>query len=288
MHNIIGSTKMICLLGHPVAHSVSPAMHNVAFDALGLDCVYLAFDITPETLSDAINGLKACGARGCNLTMPLKKAVIPYLDALSDEARLSGSVNTLVNDNGILTGHTTDGIGYVDSLKKEEGFDITGKTVTLLGAGGAAESIITQAALSGAKAINVFKRSNATFDTAASFGKRIADATGCNISVLPMEDADALRHSISDSDLLCNATNVGMGDDTRSLVPKEYLHKDLFVSDIIYHPAQTTLLKDAKSAGCRTANGANMLLYQGAAAFLLWTGCEMPVDKVKSVLRQDL
>ena len=284
MHTISGTTTLICLLGHPIAHSVSPRMHNAAFDALGLDYAYLAFDVTPDDLPFALRGLRTFGARGCNLTMPLKKAVIPHLDELSDAARLSGSVNTIVIENGKLIGHTTDGIGYVDALKKEDGFDIPGKTITLLGAGGAAESIITQAALSGAKEIRVFKRKNATFANAAAFAGKIADATGCAVSVLPMEDADALRSSIAGSDLLCNATNVGMGDDARTLVPKEFLHKGLFVSDIIYHPAETTLLSDAKNAGCRTANGANMLLYQGAAAFWLWTGHEMPVEAAKQAL----
>ncbi len=306
MYSISATTKLICLLGSPVDHSISPAMHNAAFAALGLNYVYLAFDVRPGRFSDAatagsqtgedeggkppadfgsvqtaLNALKLFDARGCNLTMPLKKAVIPYLDELSEAARLSGAVNTIVHENGRLTGHTTDGAGYIDALKKEDNFDINGKRLTILGAGGAAESIIVQAALDGAASIHVFKRKNSTYAATVNFAKKVTDTTNCAVTVSPMEDRNALKHSIAASDLLCNATNVGMGDDKRSLVPKSFFHRNLFVSDIIYHPEETTLLKDAKAAGCRCANGKYMLLYQGAAAFTLWTGQNMPVDIVK-------
>ena len=303
MHPISGTTGLICLLGSPVAHSISPAMHNAAFDALGLDYAYLAFDVrpgryseggTPSDTSDsdtdfsriktALNALRLFHARGCNLTMPLKKAVVPYLDELSEAARLAGAVNTIVNDSGRLIGHTTDGTGYIDALRKESGFDITAKTITILGAGGAAEAIIAQAALDGAAAIRIFKRKNATYRTTVDFAGRITNATGCPIRVYPMEDDNALRRSLADSDLLCNATNVGMGKDKRSLVPKDFFRKGLFVSDIIYHPETTTLLAEAKEAGCRTANGKYMLLYQGAAAFALWTGMEMPIAIIKETV----
>ncbi len=299
MERISGSTRLVCLLGSPVAHSISPAMHNAAFKALHLDYVYLAFDVRPGrtpglsgsgveegasgggNVATALSALRLFGARGCNLTMPLKKAVIPYLDELSEAARLSGSVNTIVIDDGRLIGHTTDGIGYIDSLRMEAGYNVADRIITILGAGGAAESIIVAAALAHAGSIRIFKRRNASFAETAAFAANVAARTGCDIRVIPMDDAAALRDSIAQSSLLCNATNVGMGDDKRSLVPKEFFHKRLFVSDIIYHPAETTLLREARAAGCRTANGKYMLLYQGAAAFSLWTGKEMPVDVVK-------
>lgn len=276
MLNITGSTGLIALLGSPVSHSKSPAMHNAAFAALGLDFAYLAFDIKESEIKEAIDGLRLFGARGCNLTMPLKKCVIPHLDELSEAAALCGSVNTIVFDEGKAYGYTTDGIGYIDSLKAA-GFDVAGKVITILGAGGAAESIIVACALANAASIRIFKRQNATFEKTVSFADKIARATSTPIAVLPMEDASSLQNTLYESNLLCNATNVGMGDDTRSLVPPEFLHKDLFVSDIIYHPAMTTLLADAKACGCRFLNGEDMLLYQGAAAFKLWTGRDMPL-----------
>ncbi len=299
MDRISGSTRLVCLLGSPVAHSISPAMHNTAFQALHLDYVYLAFDVRPGrstslpgmtsedtqggtgNVATALNALKLFGARGCNLTMPLKKAVIPYLDELSEAARLSGSVNTIVIDDGRLIGHTTDGIGYIDSLRREAGYEIKDRIITILGAGGAAESIIVAAALGKAGSIRIFKRKNASFSDTTAFAAGIAAQTGCDIRVYPMEDTDALRTSIAQSSLLCNATNVGMGDDKRSLVPKSFFHKKLFVSDIIYHTSVTTMFKEAREAGCKTANGKYMLLYQGAAAFSLWTGKEMPIEAVK-------
>ncbi len=300
MDQISGTTGLVCLLGSPVSHSISPAMHNAAFAALHLDYVYLAFDVRPGrpeslpgtgpddskagNIATALSALRLFGARGCNLTMPLKKAVIPYLDELSEAARLSGSVNTIVIDNGKFIGHTTDGIGYIDSLRREAGYEIKDRIITVLGAGGAAESIIVAAALAHVGSIRIFKRKNASFGDTLAFAAKISAQTGCDIRVLPIEDTKALKDSIAQSSLLCNATNVGMGDDKRSLVPKEFFHKKLFVSDIIYHPAETTLLKEARMSGCKTANGKYMLLYQGAAAFALWTGQKMPIDIVKRKL----
>ena len=156
-HPISGSTGFACLLGHPVSHSISPAMHSAAFDLLDLDYVYLAFDITEDRLKETVDGLKAMHCLGWNLTMPLKTAIIPYLDELSEASTLSHSVNTVVNDGGRLIGHTTDGVGYMDSLK-DAGFSIDGGRMVLLGAGGAATSICTQAALDGVKEIFLFKR----------------------------------------------------------------------------------------------------------------------------------
>lgn len=280
---ITGTTTLCCLLGHPVQHSISPEMQNTAFDLLGLDYAYVAYDVTEDDLKTAIEAVRVFHIRGCNLTMPLKNAVLPLLDGLSDEARLSGSVNTIVNDGGNLIGHTTDGIGYLDALN-DAGCDYKGKTMTVLGAGGAARSIIVSAALSGVKKLFVCKRKNETFDETVSFCKAIADASECDIIVCPMrEDQEfhEVQDAVSESDILCNATNVGMGDDVRTPIRGVSFHPDLFVSDIIYHPEKTTLLKDAEAEGCRTMNGKYMLLYQGAASFWLWTGQEMPTDIIK-------
>lgn len=271
---------LICLLGHPVAHSISPKMHNLAFAKLGLSYAYVTYDVTPEQLPDILDTLKALGCRGLNLTMPLKTAILPYLDKMSRTVRLSGSANTVVFEDGKLIGHTTDGAGYMRSLK-DAGFDIIGQSMTLLGAGGAAASICAQAALDGVASITILKRKNATFPQAESFAASVQKATGCRVQVMDIADESAMKKSIAESKILVNATNVGMGTDDTSLVPKEYLHKDLIVSDIIYHPAATRLLKDAAACGCSTINGTYMLLFQGAAAFRLWTGKKMPVKDIK-------
>ena len=278
--NPTGSTQLICLLGSPVSHSISPAMHNTAFDALGLNYSYMAFDVSKDDLPTAVAGLKKINCCNFNLTMPLKTAIIPLLDEVDEAARLAQSVNTCVCQNGKLVGYTTDGIGFLQSMK-DSGIKYTGTTITILGAGGAASSIITQAAMEGVSKINIFKRKNASFQNVVDFADRLTKSTECDLFVYDMEDMDILSFSLQESDILINSTNVGMGDDDRSLVPKEFLHPGLTVCDVIYHPAETRLLKDAKACGCKTMNGKYMLLYQGAAAFKLWTGEDMPIDLIK-------
>lgn len=278
--NPTGSTNLICLLGSPVSHSISPAMHNTAFDALGLDFSYMAFDVSKEDLPTAVEGLKKINCCNFNLTMPLKTAIIPLLDEIDEAAELAQSVNTCVCQDGKLVGYTTDGIGFLQSMK-DCGIKYAGTTITILGAGGAATSIITQAAMEGVEKINIFKRKNASFQKVVDFADRLTKSTNCDLFVYDMEDMDILNFSLQESDILINSTNVGMGDDDRSLVPKEFLHPGLTVCDVIYHPAETRLLKDAKACGCKTMNGKYMLLYQGAAAFKLWTGKDMPIDLIK-------
>lgn len=281
-YEITGKTKLTALLGSPVAHSISPQMHNEAFRQLGLDYVYLAFDVKPEDLKDAIAGLKAVGICGFNLTMPLKVHILPLLDELTPAARLSGAVNTVIVKDNRLIGHTTDGIGYMRSLS-EVGYHIIGKKMTLLGAGGAAYAICVQAALDGVSSIDMFKRKNDTWDKTEAFCSRVASETGCKIRLLDINNEMLLADSISESAILTNATSVGMAPDiSNSPIPDaSVLHKDIIVSDIIYNPGETLLLKQAKERGCAASNGLYMLLYQGAAAFTCWTGKEMPVDIIK-------
>lgn len=281
-----GKTRLLCLLGHPVAHSKSPAMHNTSCEKLGLDYKYLAFDVDSDNVGDVVKGLRIMNCAGFNLTMPLKESVIPYLDGLSDAARLANSVNTVVNENGKFIGYTTDGIGYLDSVH-DAGVDTTDFTMTLLGAGGAASSIMVAAALHGFKEIRVFKRKNQTFDKTVSFCANIEKETGCKFTVIDFADEEALKNSIATSNLLTNATNVGMGDDKSTPVKKEYLHKDLIVSEIIYNPPVTTLMADAMDVGCKVVSGKYMLLFQGAAGFKKWTGCDMPIDYIKEKVFSD-
>ena len=281
--NITGSTILTGLLGSPVAHSVSPAMHNEAFRLLDLDYVYLAFNVGTDSLKDAVKGLKTLGARGFNLTMPDKIAILDLVDELTPAARLAGACNTVINDNGHLIGHTTDGIGYMRSVA-DAGHDIIGKKMTLLGAGGAATAICTQAALDGVKEIDIFRRNRPeAFAQTVAFGDRTAKDTGCKIHVYDFADETQMKKSLAESAILTNATNVGMAPDTDAIpIPNvQFLHPELIVSDIIYNPRQTQLMKIAASMGCPVFNGMYMLLYQGAAAFECWTGLEMPVAEIK-------
>lgn len=281
-YEITGHTGLTALLGHPVAHSISPQMHNEAFRQLGLNYVYLAFDITPDYLKDVFHGLKAIGIKGFNLTMPLKTAILPMLDDLTPAARLARAVNTVFIKDGAYIGHTTDGPGYMRSVA-EAGCDVIGRKMTLLGAGGAATAICVQAALDGVSAIDVFKRNNATFEETAVFLQNLAHETGCDIRLFDITDHRQLRASIAKSRLLTNATNVGMAPDVnKSPIPDaSFLHSGLMVSDIIYNPRETMLMRQARQAGCPSFNGLSMLLYQGAASFRCWTGHEMPVALIK-------
>lgn len=280
-NEITGATGLTCLLGHPVAHSISPQMHNEAFRLLGLDYRYLAFDVTPETLEHAFTGLKALHVLGFNLTMPLKTAILPYLDDLTPTARLSNSVNTVYRDGERYIGHMTDGIGYMRSVT-DAGFSIIGKKMTLLGAGGAATAILVQAALDGVKEIYVCKRKNASWDKTLALIEQINRETSCNVSLHDIEDSSELTRCISNSDILTNATNVGMAPDIESCpVSPDMLFPELIVSDIIYNPRETKLIQYAKEIGCPTFNGLYMLLYQGAASFQCWTGMEMPITPIK-------
>lgn len=281
---ITGHTVLTCLLGSPVAHSISPQMHNESFRILGLDYAYLAFDVAPENLKGAVEGLKIMNARGFNLTMPHKNRICDYVDQLSPAARLSHSVNTVVNDNGILTGHTTDGIGYMRAVE-DAGHSIIGKKMTLLGAGGASSSVLVQAALDGVKEIDVFNRRGANFDRAEVLINQLNAETACKVSLYDLEDEQRLYDSIQESAILTNGTSVGMNPNPDACIIKnlDVFRQDLIVSDLIYNPLETKLMRLARERGAKAFNGLYMLLYQGAAAFELWTGKEMPVERIKEL-----
>ena len=280
---ITGHTGLICLLGSPCAHSVSPMMHNASFEALGLDYRYLAFDVNEETLPTAVAGLKVLGARGFNLTMPDKNLMVSLCDELSTAARIIGAVNTVVNEDGRLIGHNTDGIGYMQSVK-DAGFHILGEKMTLLGAGGAATAILVQAALDGVREISVFLRPSSRFyDRARETAEALKRKTGCIIRLCDFSDHDRLRSELSQSRILTNATSLGMApnEDACPIPDASFLPEGLIVSDIIYNPKETRLLSMAREKSLPAFNGSYMLLYQGAEAFRLWTGKEMPVALIK-------
>lgn len=281
-YEITGHTVLTGLLGSPVAHSISPMMHNEAFRQLGLDFAYLAFDVGTDHLKTAVDGLKVMGVRGFNLTMPDKNLMCSLVDKLSPAAEIGGAVNTVVNDDGFLTGYTTDGIGFMRSVA-EAGEDIIGKKMTLLGAGGAAASIMIQAALDGVAEISIFNIRDTFFTRAESIIEKLKEKTECKLNLYDFSDPEVVKREIAESRILVNGTSIGMAPNTdRSIITDESVfRRDLFVFDVIYNPEETLLLKMAKAAGCKTLNGLNMLLYQGAAAFELWTGRKMPVEIIK-------
>ena len=282
MKQITGHTGLTGLFGSPVAHSISPMMHNASFEHLGLDYVYLAFDVGTDKLAAAVDGLRAMNVRGFNLTMPDKNKMCELCDRLSPAAEISQAVNTVVNDNGILTGHTTDGTGYLLAAK-DAGYDLIGKKMTLLGAGGAATAILVQAALDGVAEIQVFNIKDAFWERAQDIVNQLNERTACKVTLHDYEDPEVLRAAIADSAILVNGTSVGMAPKTDATIITDttMFQPDLFVFDVIYNPKETRLLREAKAAGCKTSNGMYMLLYQGAASFELWTGQEMPVDIIK-------
>lgn len=282
MKEITGHTRLTGLLGSPVSHSISPMMHNEAFRLLDLDYVYLAFDVGAEQMEAAVDGLRTLNVRGFNVTMPGKNIMTTLCDKLSPAAEISGAVNTVVNDNGILTGYTTDGIGYMRAVR-DAGHDIIGKKMTLLGAGGAATAVLVQAALDGLSEISVFSIRDQFFERAGNIVSQLNERTSCKVNLYDFDDESLLRKEIAESAILTNGTSVGMAPNTdRSIITDATMfHKDLIVSDVIYNPRETKLLQLAKAAGCHTFNGLYMLLYQGVEAFKLWTGQDMPVDIIK-------
>jgi quinate/shikimate dehydrogenase len=282
IERITGNTVLTGLLGSPVAHSISPMMHNEGFAYLGLDYAYLAFDVDTTTLKTAVEGLKVLNVRGFNCTMPNKNLMCELADKLSPASEISGAVNTVVNDNGVLTGYTTDGTGYMLAAK-DAGYNLIGKKMTLLGAGGAATAILVQAALDGVAEISVFSIHDQFFERAKHIVNTLNERTNCKVALYDFEDETVLKREIHDSYILVNGTSVGMAPKTDASIINDpsVFSKDLIVSDIIYNPKETRLLRLAKDAGLRTFNGMYMLLYQGAAAFKLWTGKDMPVEIIK-------
>lgn len=279
---ISGHTGLLAVFGSPIGHSGSPAMYNYSFEKLGLDYVYVAIDIKTDEVKDAIAAMKTYKMRGANVTMPGKTEALKYMDELSPAARLVGSVNTIVNDNGKLTGYMTDGEGYVNDLR-DHGVEIRGKKITIAGSGGAGTAIQVQCAIDGAREITIFNRSlGRAQETAEKIRREIPE---CIVNVYDIADADRLKAEINSSDIFANTTNVGMTPlDGESIVKNlSVLRPGLVVTDAVYNPIETKLLREAKEAGCICIGGKGMLLWQGAAAFKLYTGMDMPVEEVKEL-----
>lgn len=280
---ISGTTGLLALIGSPVGHSGSPAMYNYSFEKLGLDYAYVAFDIKEEQVKDALSAMRLFNMRGCNVTMPDKTEAAKYVDELSPAAEIIGAVNTIVNDDGKLTGYITDGEGFVNNLK-DHGIDIRGKKITVAGGGGAATAIQVQCALDGAAEITIFNIRDAFFErtlqTAEKIKKAVPDIV---VNVYDIADTAKMTEEIQDSDIFVNATIVGMKPMEDQSVVKDLkaFHPDLIVCDAVYNPQETKLLREAKEAGCTCVGGKGMLLWQGVSAFKLYTGMDMPVEEVK-------
>ena len=271
-----GYTRLAAVVANPIKHSISPLIHNRAFEATATNGAYVAWEIEAGDLAETVANIRRYQMFGINLSMPYKEQVIPYLDELSDEARLIGAVNTVVNENGNLIGYNTDGKGFFKSLPS---FEISGKRMTLLGAGGAAKSILTQAILDGADQISVFVRSS-SMEKTRIYLEKLRVETDFKVDLYDLENVQILQEIIHQSDLLVNATSLGM-DGKSSPVPTNLnLPPQVLVADVIYQPFETPFLKWARNQGNQAINGLGMLLYQAAEAFKLWTGKEMPTDEI--------
>ena len=279
---IDGYTRLAAVVANPIKHSISPFIHNSAFEATNTNGVYLAWEVDATELAETVANIRRYQMYGINLSMPYKEQVIPYLDQLSEEACLIGAVNTVVNREGTLIGYNTDGKGFFKSLPS---FKISKKRLVLLGAGGAAKAILAQAILDGVSQISVFVRSS-SMEKTRPYLEKIQNATGFRVDLFALEDIQELQDSITKADLLVNATSVGMDGSSQPIPTSIVLPEKLMVADVIYQPFETPFLKWARNQGNQSINGLGMLLYQAAEAFELWTDKEMPTDQIWELLKQ--
>jgi shikimate dehydrogenase len=280
---ISGKTRVYGVIGDPIEHSLSPAIQNAAFTHLKLDFVFLAFRVKPAELEDAVRGMRGLGIHGLNVTMPHKKALTAFLDELDPTAKFLCAVNTVLNDEGRLRGFNTDGMGASNALQGN-GITLSGKKVLLLGAGGAAKAIAFQLA----KEVNDLVILNRTAKKAKELAESLNQALGKKVKGAALSP-NAVQENLRDSDVLINATSVGMHPNaSQSPIPPEQLKPDLTVMDIVYNPVETKLAKDAKAAGARVVSGVEMLVHQGAASFEIWTGCKAPVEVMRKAALQQL
>jgi len=275
---VTAKTRVCALIGYPIEHSLSPTIHNAAFQHLGLDYIYVAFDVQPNRLQDAIAGVRGLGVHGLNVTMPHKISIIRYLDELDGAVRNIGSVNTVLNSGGILIGYTTDGVGALEALR-HAGSDPKGRKIIVLGAGGASRSISFTLAEHARELIIL----NRTLEKALALAKDISEAFGSGVNVRADRlSEESLEAEIKDADVLINATSIGMRPkENETPVRRRLLHGKLTVFDIVYDPIETRLLREAKAAGAKTVDGLSMLVYQGAASFEIWTGAKAPVEVMR-------
>ncbi|MBI5893868.1 MAG: shikimate dehydrogenase [Deltaproteobacteria bacterium] len=282
---ITGKTKILGIFGYPITHTLSPLMHNAAIERLGLDMVYLPFEVEHKDLKNVVDAIRALNIIGVNITIPHKESVIKFLDEVSDDARLIGAVNTIVNKNGKLIGYNTDGEGYVNSLKNELGFDVKGKNIVILGAGGAARGIVFAIAKKGAKKIVIANRTiKKAVSLANEFKRHFKEAEILASGI----DEQSFKKYLTDIHLIINTTSIGMNDKGDLKIPFALIPKNAVVSDIVYKPLLTKFLKNAERFGIKTHSGLGMLVEQGALSFKLWTKKDMPKIIVYKTLQKKL
>ena len=279
--NIKGSTNIVGLIGHPVEHSFSPPMHNAAFDALGMDWAYVAFDVNPNDLSSAIEGAKSLNIEGFNVTIPHKIGVMQYLNELDEVASLIGAVNTIDLKN--LKGYNTDGIGAVRAI--EEVSSIKDKDVIVAGAGGASRAISFYLAKFGANSITILNRN---VNKAQNLAEDVLKSD--LISDVKSDSISQINGYLGNADILVDTTPLGMDPhiDDEPIARADNMHEDLVVFDAVYNPNETVLIKEAIKAGAKPVYGIKMLLYQGAESFKIWTGQDAPVDVMEKALNEYL
>jgi shikimate dehydrogenase len=279
-----GNTALYGIFGYPIGHSLSPLMHNTAFTHHGIDAIYLPFAVHPTHVENAVRSVAALRIHGVNVTIPHKQAVMAWLEVLSPEARLIGAVNTIHLWGGRLYGYNTDGIGFLRALE-EAGGEVADRTVMLLGAGGAARAIAVQLCLTGIRRLYLANRTQARAEELAAFLKQHLPQT--DISVVAMGKSSLAAH-LSHTDIVVNATAVGMYPDDPMVLPCTELGPQHLVCDIVYRPLHTPLLRTAQRQGARAVDGLGMLLHQGSKAFEIWTGHSFPMSLIRARLLEAL
>ena len=273
-----GKTKVCGVIGDPIEHTMSPVMHNAAFKELGLDYVYVPLRVSQGELAEAIKGMKAFNIQGLNVTLPHKVEVMPLLDEVDDLALKIGAVNTIVNDGGVLKGYNTDATAFLRALL-EEGVKPRGKSVAILGAGGAARAISYILAENVAHLVILNRKME--LDWAEELAGWITLHFKIKVKALELSEAN-LTAVLENVDIVVNATSVGMKPDfDKTPLPARLLRSELVVFDVVYNPVETRLLREAEAAGARTVGGLDMFVWQGALAFEKWTGCKAPFEVMK-------
>ncbi|MFW6034920.1 MAG: shikimate dehydrogenase [Halanaerobiales bacterium] len=267
-------TGILGLIGYPIEHSLSPLLHNMAIKKYDLNYVYLPFAVEPGNVKQALMGLKALNFRGVNVTIPYKEKVIPYLDEMDSLAEKIGAVNTIVNENGILKGYNTDITGLKRMIEVDGNTTIKNKKALIIGAGGAAKAAVFALCLGGIKEIAIINRTAKRADEIAKIVKQYYDSVKLVTGSL---DTDLYKHLLTDIDLVIDTTPVGMAPkaDVAPVIELDGIKKSTLVIDLVYNPAKTTILKEAEKRNAETMNGLNMLLYQGAESFKIWTGIDI-------------
>ena len=277
--NVTGRTGLCGVIGDPIEHTMSPVMQNAAFRDKGVDYLYLPFRVKSEELGKAVDGMRALNIKGLNVTIPHKVAVIQFLDELDPLARMIGAVNTIVNDDGVLKGYNTDATGFLQTLL-EGGIDPGGKSVVILGAGGASRAISFILAERGANLVILNRPLE--LDWAKELAGNISQIFTKEVEALELNEKNLAR-VLAEPDILVNATSVGMTPDTNETpVPRNLLKPGLVVFDIVYNPIKTRLVREAEEAGAKTVSGLDMLVWQGALAFEKWTGFKAPLELMKA------